>query len=205
MRHCPTMIRHVLALIFFLFGKQALGCDQVCTLGSCANQVFDTCSVTCDNSGHDTVPATCEGARFSNSTVTCIEEACIDADFVSSDVTCTATDCKDSLFDKSVVHCMSGVFTCRKSKLRASEVKCDTSSCAGVVDCSCCDGRGCPDGSLSCTDNPLGFCSSKSVGRTCKEWENPACEGVSVGKYHFLSWVFTASFFSSQRFMLIFV
>ena len=36
------------------------------------------------------------------------------------------------------------------------------------------------EGLPSCEDDLVGFCSSKFLGRTCKDWGNPVCSSISV-------------------------
>lgn len=160
----------------------------ICEEGACANQVFNGASVVCDD--NDDQGTTCSSAEFSDGFVACRDKACFAAKFEDSQVDCYSTisgssarSCGEGSFRRSTVSCTDDA--CYSADVfSASAVTCDSVyDCKRVLDCSCCDGDGCPVGSPSCTGDLNAFCSSKSTGRTCKEWGNPVCKDISVGEY----------------------
>jgi len=102
--------------------------------------------------------------------------ACNYANFLRSDVVCSKPDqatCASTTFFASKVKCEDGWGTCGEGGLRYTGAFFDP--------CSCCDGPDCPVGTPRCVGSTITtFCSSKLLGKTCKEWGNPACDGIAV-------------------------
>jgi len=64
-----------------------------------------------------------------------------------------------------------------------SQVSCDGfSACSSsfLFSCSCCTGYACDGVVPSCTSDPVGFCASQFLRRTCKDWGNPVCDTITV-------------------------
>lgn len=122
------------------------------------------------------------------------EDGCDDETFEDCSVRCNGNAaCRGTSFFQSAVDCSTS--QCGGSQLYASYVNCTTTydaTCRGVelFRCSCCDCGSCPDGVPLCfstgqgEDDPatatLDFCSSLYLGRTCKEWGNPACANADL-------------------------
>ena len=143
------------------------------------------CSLGTDNH-YCTTDDSCVELEVEDCTVYCQDEyACRSAEFSDSVVSCYGkTSCYGSVFHRSEVTCSKDKYSpCSYSKFHASAVVCENTgdyfgSCnfATFEPCSCCDGPDCPTGIASCSGSGLqGFCSSIHLGKTCKEWGNPAC------------------------------
>ena len=156
----------------------------ICDMGNCASTLFSDAFVYCDNKDNSAATKTCQSATFQNSEAVCDSGACLNANFEDSEVSCSAlrggSSCDNSVFNKTMVTCSDD--TCDNSDFHTSAVTCsDYDSCDTSTwsQCSCCDGLGCAGGTTGCGD-PAGFCSIEVIGRTCKEWGNPICDGVTV-------------------------
>ena len=149
-----------------------------------------TCSmdedlVVCDTSARD-----CGKWFIEHCDIHCKERACYRSEIVDSDVECVGQmACQGAKFRRSDVLCSKdGMMTCTSTKFFASAVKCEDGyfTCGDVMStffdpCTCCDGPDCPDGVPRCSGSGTqSFCSSKLLGKSCKEWGNPACDEISV-------------------------
>jgi len=159
---------------------------EICDGDSCVGSSL-TGSILCDNKNNAAATATCSGAAFSNATAICDAGACPLAEFVDSEVTCFDTvgdrSCLDSEFFRTRANCYDN--SCINAIFTASAVYLNPYS-AGSGDtyfqaCSCCDGyaSNCA-GETSCTADPIAFCSSSFLGRTCAEWGNPICAPYTI-------------------------
>lgn len=137
-------------------GEEVAVCDS--NDRGCNESEIDNCSVYCFDA--------CENAEISHSTVECVGQgSCRGATFRQSDVSCSERQ----------------EYSCSQATFVASAVSCgaDSFTCAGTAfdPCSCCDGSGCPSSIPRCSDSGLqDFCSSTLLGKSCKEWGNPACD-----------------------------
>ena len=160
-------------------------CTENCQ-NSCSQQTFSACTgVDCTNTVTGSV-ATCQGALFGDaSSVTCAGGACQNAQMEgSSTVSCTGTDtCKNAMVNQSKIDCLDSA--CESALFIASAVFCEEYfACSGSTffqACTCCDGysSNC-GGTTSCMADPIGFCSSTFLGRTCAEWGNPVCSAYDI-------------------------
>ena len=163
-------------------------CTENCQ-NSCSQQTFSACTgVDCTNTVTGSV-VTCQGALFANaSSVTCAGGACQNAQVDgSSTVSCTGTDtCKNTRVNQSKIDCLDSA--CEGTQFQSSAVYCEEYfACGGSTvfqACSCCDGYSTScEGATSCTADPVGFCSSTFLGRTCAEWGNPFCSTYDIRTY----------------------
>ena len=173
-----------LAVMVHLVQAQSV-CPKNCE-NACSQQTFATCTgVDCTNTGTGSV-LTCQGALFGDaSSATCAGGACQNSQMQgSSTVTCTGTDtCKNSRANQSKIDCLDSA--CDSAQFHSSAVFCEQGlACGGSTvfqACTCCDGYSIScDGATSCTADPVGFCSSTFLGRTCAEWGNPACTAYDI-------------------------
>jgi len=136
-------------------GEDVAVCDS--TDRGCNNFEIEDCSVYCYDA--------CQNADITDSTVECDgRSSCKSATFRRSDVRCSDRKdyaCMYAEFISSAVSCEDGFYTCESTLFDP---------------CSCCDGVDCPNGIPRCTGSGLqDFCSSTYLGKTCKDWGNPAC------------------------------
>ena len=143
-----------------------------------------TCSLRSDHH-YCTADDSCVELEVEECTVYCQDEqACKSAEFADSVVSCYGgSSCYGAEFHRSEVSCLKEKdWPCKYSDFLASAVVCEnnngSNSCfySTFDPCSCCDGPDCPSGIASCSGSGLqAFCSSIHLGKTCKEWGNPAC------------------------------
>jgi len=160
---------------------------QVYDNGSAANTAL-TGNIWCDNKNNPAATVTCQQATFTDAQVYCDSGACRQSDFTDSTVDCDDNiddaSCFSSEFRRSTVNCFDN--SCDDSLFVASAVYCEQfSACSGETyfrACSCCDGYYCSE-EPSCVANPLEFCQTQFLGRTCAEWGNPVCEAYTIGKF----------------------
>ena len=96
------------------------------------------------------------------------------------------SSCLESEFRRAMVYCYDGA--CTDAVFVASAANCETyAACDGTTlfqACTCCDGSATNcDAAASCKDDPIGFCSSTFLGRTCAEWGNPVCLPYAISKF----------------------
>ena len=141
-----------------------------------------TCSLGADLTTC-TTDASCTELEVENCSMYCRDEyACRDTKFFDSVVACFGRrSCLRGTFQRSQVTCSKDKGSpCFGSNFYASAVTCEdgSSSCwyADFDECSCCDGPDCPDDIPKCSGSGLqDFCLSPFLGKTCKDWGNPAC------------------------------
>ena len=148
-----------------------------------------TCSLRSDNY-YCTADDSCVELEVEECTVYCQDEqACKSAEFADSGVSCYGgSSCYGAEFHRSEESCLKEKdWPCKYSDFLASAVVCEnnngSNSCfySTFDPCSCCDGPDCPSGIASCSGSGLqAFCSSIHLGKTCKEWGNPACTDIST-------------------------
>ena len=163
---------------------QENACTEICP-DSCAQVSLSACTgVNCTNTVAGSV-TTCQAALFNDvSNVTCVDGACQNTRVQgSSTASCSGTDtCINVQVNQSKIDCLEAA--CESAQFHSSAVYCeDYSTCTTSLffTCSCCDGY-----STICGNQPscqaVAFCSDLFLGRTCKEWGNPACADVSVAE-----------------------
>jgi len=149
---------------------------------------FDSCNLLTGNEASTNVVINC----FS------IEYDCNKKDIKDCHVECGPLQCASSQFSESNVQCIDDT-SCNKissadsvAQFTNSKVLCQVAgSCAEAVflDCTCCDGAGCPVENFaenplpSCVGTPTemaAFCDqlSGSQTRTCRELGNPVCTNL---------------------------
>lgn len=160
-----------------------------CGANGCTREEYVDCPVFCDNteSTNDAL-LTCAESNFTDSIVDCLNGACYESRFLDSTVRCLGTEksfaCRFSIFNRSMVDCIGEEAPCFDSAFYSSAVSgfdlSGVQTNSDFYSCSCCDGEACPDDIPSCTEDPVGFCSTVLLTQTCKAWGNPACTDVEL-------------------------
>eukprot|EP00563_Minutocellus_polymorphus_P002529 CAMPEP_0181040278 /NCGR_PEP_ID=MMETSP1070-20121207/10959_1 /TAXON_ID=265543 /ORGANISM="Minutocellus polymorphus, Strain NH13" /LENGTH=539 /DNA_ID=CAMNT_0023118269 /DNA_START=674 /DNA_END=2289 /DNA_ORIENTATION=+ len=133
----------------------------------CSSFIIDSCSVYCQDE------SSCQDTDINASSVECVgKRSCYGASFHQSDITCSKQDwysCQDAEFFASAVTCEDGYSTCDEDMF---------------YPCSCCKSLSPDCHAEPCFDRMTGtsdkFCSSLFLGKSCKAWGNPICDGVAV-------------------------
>ncbi|CAB9507493.1 expressed unknown protein [Seminavis robusta] len=173
-------------------------CDTVEIMESTTPE-FQADASTCSE-GVDTVwctdEQTCDSLQVSNCTVLCGQESCGGTSvFEHSVVSCVVQDdvyesCESATFNRSYVELLGS--ECRECSFWFSAVTTNgpfgsySYSRPEFGPCTCCDDIGdddhCPPNVPSCQEDPVAFCSTVELGRTCQEWGNPVCANVDISE-----------------------
>jgi hypothetical protein len=183
--------------------QQTTACRATCggSSDNCAQGNFSACVVNCNStttsssvtgSSTTTMDNTCLGATFDDaSVVTCDGDGvCANAEFLDqTTANCVGAEtCHQVSAWSSTMRC-TAAGSCSEAHVYAGAVSCsEYTTCESLTynPCSCCqedvDYSYCPAEMPKCTDNVLGFCASTYLGRTCAEWNNPVCAGLTIGE-----------------------
>jgi hypothetical protein len=169
---------------------------------SCAQGNFSACTVNCNSTAGSsstststtTMDNTCLGATFADaSVVTCNGDGvCDNAQFLDQTVANCVGDatCHQVAVWSSTLRC-NGASSCQEAHVYAGTVSCsDYTTCESIAynPCSCCQmdstaySSYCPYEMPLCTNSVLDFCAATYLGRTCAEWNNPVCAGLTIGE-----------------------
>lgn len=168
--------------LLLLVQAQTAGCSENCQ-NSCAQSSFTDCTVDCTNTVAGSVE-TCQAVSFAGgSTATCADGGCQNAKAEGgTTVACSGDDsCLRLQTNQSTIECLGD--SCNSAQFHASAVYCEAySACSSAryFTCSCCDGYASNCGGLPSCEAAADFCSNTFLGRTCKEWGNPACADVAT-------------------------
>jgi hypothetical protein len=165
---------------------------------TCAQGNFSACTVNCNGTSSSTSTSTttmdntCLGATFGDaSVVTCNGDGvCDNAQFLDQTIAnCVGdTSCHQATVWSSTLRC-NGENSCSEAHVYAGTVSCaEYTTCESLAykPCTCCQEDNtysyCPLEMPKCSNSVLEFCASTYLGRTCAEWNNPVCAGLSIGE-----------------------